>query len=149
MVERDRTPIRARPWSMRSMETELGSREQAIAIYRSTIMQAAELGAESARRVKRRLAQSDLFFLLAVVLGRPDVNRDWVFERCREVKAAPNGYLDLWSREPTCPRNFTGSPFEAAVRTVEERGCGVQPQSCRVRHERPPLQTTRERPKRS
>jgi phage terminase large subunit-like protein len=81
------------------METELGSREQAIAIYRSTIMQAAELGAESARRVKRRLAQSDLFFLLAYVLGRPDVNRDWIFERCCEVQAAPNGYLDLWGRE--------------------------------------------------
>jgi hypothetical protein len=51
------------------------------------------------RRVKRQLAQSDLFFLLAYVLGRPDVNRDWVFERCREVQAAPNGYLDLWGRE--------------------------------------------------
>ena len=79
------------------METELGSREQAIAIYRSTIMQAAELGAESARRVKRRLAQSDLFFLLAVVLGRPDVNRDWVFE---SVPVAGR----------SCPANAGGRP---------------------------------------
>jgi hypothetical protein len=49
--------------------------------------------------VKRELAKKDLFFLLAYVLGRPDVNRDWVFDRCREVQAAANGYLDLWSRE--------------------------------------------------
>src|SRR6516164_7900986 len=74
-------------------------RELAIEIYRNTLLQAAELGAKSVRRVKRQLAQSDLFFLLAYVLGRPDVNRDWVFERCREVQAAPNGYLDLWGRE--------------------------------------------------
>jgi len=81
------------------METELSSREQAIAIYCSTIMQAAELGAASVHRVKRKLAQSDVFFLLVYVLGRADLNRDWYFARCREVQAAPNGYLDLWARE--------------------------------------------------
>ena len=77
-----------------SMEAESGSREHAIAIYRATISQAAELGAgrndpDVVRRVKRQLAQSDLFFLLAYVLGRPDVNRDWVFERwCRRLRMA-------------------------------------------------------------
>jgi predicted phage terminase large subunit-like protein len=81
------------------METELSSREQAIAIYCSTIMQAAELGAASVHRVKRKLAQSDLFFLLTHVLGRADLNRDWYFARCREVQVAPNGHLDLWARE--------------------------------------------------
>jgi putative DNA primase/helicase len=55
-------------------------------------MQAAELGAASVSRVKRKLAQSDLFFLLVYVLGRADLNRDWYFARCREVEAAPNGY---------------------------------------------------------
>ena len=88
----------------RPMEAEPCPRERAIAVYRATISQAVELGAarndpEVVRRVKRQLAQSDLFFLLAYVLGRSDVNRDWVFERCREVQAAPNGYLDLWGRE--------------------------------------------------
>src|SRR6516162_7735026 len=97
--ERSRTPIAVQPWSICSMETELSSRDQAIAIYCSTIMQAAELGAASVRRVKRQLAQSDLFFLLVYVLGRADLNREWYFERCREVQAAPNGYLDLWGRE--------------------------------------------------
>src|SRR5215472_11435183 len=80
-------------------DTEPSSRESAIAIYRDVIHRAAELGPESVHRIKCQLAKRDLFFLLAYVLGRPDVNRDWVFERCREVEASPNGYLDLWARE--------------------------------------------------
>lgn len=47
----------------------------------------------------RELALRDLFFLGVYVLNRPDADNDWVFARCREVQAAPNGYLDLWARE--------------------------------------------------
>lgn len=47
----------------------------------------------------RQLARTDLFFLLAHVCNRPDIERQWLFERCQEVQAAPNGYLDLWARE--------------------------------------------------
>lgn len=50
-------------------------------------------------QAKRWLARNDLFYLLAVVLGRKDANRDWLFDRCREVAANPNGHLDLWARE--------------------------------------------------
>jgi predicted phage terminase large subunit-like protein len=47
----------------------------------------------------RRLCREDLFFLLTVALNRPDANKQWLFERCREVEAEPDGFLDLWSRE--------------------------------------------------
>lgn len=46
-----------------------------------------------------QLGRGDLFYLLARLLRRPDINRDWLFERCREVQAEPDDYLDLWARE--------------------------------------------------
>ncbi len=49
-------------------------------------------------RVERELGRRDLFYLLCRILRRPDVNRDWLFDRCREVQAQPNGCLDLWAR---------------------------------------------------
>ena len=47
----------------------------------------------------RALALGDLFYLLVYILGRRDADNDWVFARCREVQAKPNGHLDLWARE--------------------------------------------------
>lgn len=49
--------------------------------------------------VEQELARADLFFLMAVLLRRPDFNRDWLFERCREIERDRNGHLDLWARE--------------------------------------------------
>src|SRR5262245_54679617 len=47
----------------------------------------------------RYLCRTDLFFLLVYALGRKDADNDWVFARCREVQANPNGFLDLWARD--------------------------------------------------
>lgn len=48
---------------------------------------------------ERILCREDLFFLLTRGLGRKDADRDFLFDRCREVEANPDGYLDLWARD--------------------------------------------------
>lgn len=51
------------------------------------------------RDTQRWLGRHDLFFLLTVLLRRSDdANHPWIFDRCREVQAAPDGHLDLWAR---------------------------------------------------
>lgn len=48
--------------------------------------------------VVRDMARSDLFFLLTIALKRKDLVNQWLLDRCKEVEANPNGYLDLWAR---------------------------------------------------
>jgi hypothetical protein len=50
-------------------------------------------------QVVRLLCKADLFYLLVRACRRVDMLNEFAFARCREVEAAPDGYLDLWARE--------------------------------------------------
>ena len=73
------------------------SRKEVNASYVSRIGDARVSGEVGA--LMRDLAKRDLFFLLTNILNRVDVDRDWLYERCSEVQAEPDGCLDLWFRE--------------------------------------------------
>ena len=54
--------------------------------------------ADARHRHLRWFAQNDLWFLARYVLGWDYADHPWIFDRAREVQAAPDGYLDLWAR---------------------------------------------------
>ncbi|MGI9297083.1 MAG: hypothetical protein ACR2QC_04195 [Gammaproteobacteria bacterium] len=47
----------------------------------------------------RNLCLTDLYFLIRYGCGRQDIERPWLFKRCRQVQSDPDGYIDLWARE--------------------------------------------------
>lgn len=74
-------------------------RRATIEWWADTLSAAAARSPEHEREATRWLCRNDLFYLLVRACGRVDINRDWLFDRCREVQGEPNGCLDLWARE--------------------------------------------------
>jgi phage terminase large subunit-like protein len=68
--------------------------------YHALMKQARIAGGEpEVQKIRKRLGETDLFFLLINILNRKDVCREWLFDRCREVQRDPDDRLDLWARE--------------------------------------------------
>lgn len=72
--------------------------KQTLQEYTDLISRIRSLPEEGQRQINRRLAKTDLFYLLTVILGRKDAFRQWLLDRCNEVQTNPNGHLDLWAR---------------------------------------------------
>lgn len=77
----------------------MNPRQKAKASYQKIISAAQKKGVLVLKETLRTLCMHDLFYLLVYVLNRSDADRDWLFDRCREVETEPNGHLDLWARE--------------------------------------------------
>lgn len=72
-----------------------------------------KLSAHEQKHRLRSLYRTDLYALLRYGLRRPDVDHQWIFDRCREVQREMNGTLDLWAREhyKSTVLTFAGSIF--------------------------------------
>ena len=75
------------------------TRNEAHQEYKRLAAEALKEGGDAPKQLARALALGDLFYLLVFVFGRKDLDRDWLYMRCREVQANPDGYLDIWARE--------------------------------------------------
>ncbi|MDR2051685.1 MAG: hypothetical protein LBQ63_07950, partial [Deltaproteobacteria bacterium] len=79
---------------------------QALRLYAGLLEKARPLGSAAVLGVMAELGRRDLFFLLTRLLGRKDAENEFVFRRCREVQAGPDGYRNpayLLCTDPDLP----------------------------------------------
>ncbi len=67
--------------------------------YREFSKKLDKLEGDEFTSICRYMCRTDLYFLIWFACGRKDLERQWLLERCKEIEAEPNGYIDLWSRD--------------------------------------------------
>ncbi len=73
----------------------------------------------------RQMGLNDLFFLLTVIMGRKDMNREWLYYRCREVEQSPYDHIDLWARDHYKSTTITVGHSIQDVLNDPELTCGI------------------------
>jgi predicted phage terminase large subunit-like protein len=82
-----------------SPQEEIAVKQQLLGLLEEKARRHQEQLEREAWLAERLRCRTDLFYLLTVVMHRPDIDNPWLKARCEEVQANPNGYLDLWARE--------------------------------------------------
>lgn len=70
--------------------------KETLAKYREIL--AAAKKSKTTVQVMKKLILEDLFFLMSQVLKTPGIENQWTYERCRELQANPDGFIDIWPR---------------------------------------------------